>query len=97
MRKCYADFSDDWFKIKIMVDAYRVKERSVAPVDERLVDMIRVATYVKDIDKAIDLCKTTKDIGYETTVNIMAVPNECEPELIEALHQLLEIHLETWQ
>ena len=28
--------------------------------------MIRVATYVKDIDKAIDMAKRTKDKGYET-------------------------------
>jgi 4-hydroxy 2-oxovalerate aldolase len=81
-------------KISIMVDAHRVKEQSFAPVDESPVDMIRVATYVKDIDKAIDLAKRTKDLGYETTVNIMAISKEGEPELVEALQQLSEIDLD---
>jgi len=75
-------------KISIMVDAHRVKEQQFAPVDKSPVDMIRVATYVKDIDKAIELVKKTKDLGYETTVNIMAVSKEGEPELVEALKQL---------
>ncbi len=75
-------------KISIMVDAHRVKEQQFAPVDKSPVDMIRVATYVKDIDKAIELVKKTKDFGYETTVNIMAVSKEGEPELVEALKQL---------
>ena len=52
-------------KISIMVDAHRVREQSFAPADESPVDMIRVATYVKDIDKAIDLAKRTKDLGYD--------------------------------
>ena len=71
-----------------MVDAHRVKEQAFAPVDESPVDMIRVATYVKDIDKAIDLCRRTKGLGYEMTVNIMAVSKEQEPELVEALQGL---------
>jgi len=75
-------------KNSIMVDAHRVKEQQFAPVDKSPVDMIRVATYVKDIDKAIELVKKTKDLGYETTVNIMAVSKEGEPELVEALKQL---------
>jgi 4-hydroxy 2-oxovalerate aldolase len=77
-------------KISIMVDAHRVKEQTFAPVDKSPVDMIRVATYVKDIDKAIDLVHRTKDLGYETTVNIMAISKEGDQELIEALQQLAE-------
>ena len=75
-------------KISIMVDAHRVREQNFAPADESPVDMIRVATYVKDIDKAIDLAKRTKDLGYETCVNIMAISKESEFAMIEALDQL---------
>ena len=39
----------------MMVDAHRVKEQQFAPVDESPFDMIRVATYVKDMDKAIEM------------------------------------------
>lgn len=81
-------------KISIMVDAHRVKEQSFAPVDESPVDMIRVATYVKDIDKAIDLVNRTLGLGYETTVNIMAISKEGDPELIEALKQVAETNVD---
>jgi 4-hydroxy 2-oxovalerate aldolase len=75
-------------KVSIMVDAHRVKEQVFRPVDESPVDMIRVATYVKDIDKAIDLTNRVHDLGYENTVNIMAISKESEFDLIEALDQL---------
>ncbi len=75
-------------KLSIMVDAHRVKEQQFAPVDESPVDMIRVATYVKDIDKAIELVHRSHDLGYETTVNIMAISREIEPDLMESLDQL---------
>jgi 4-hydroxy 2-oxovalerate aldolase len=75
-------------KISIMVDSYRVKEQQFAPADESPVDMIRVATYVKYIDSAIDLIKKCHDLGYETTCNIMAISKEIEPDLVESLDQL---------
>jgi len=75
-------------KLSIMVDAHRVKEQVFAPVDESPVDMIRVATYVKDMDKAIELIQKCHDLGYETTVNIMACSKEIEPDLAEGLDQL---------
>ncbi len=75
-------------KISIMVDAYRVKEQHFAPADESPVDMIRVATYVKYIDSAIELINKCRDLGYETTCNIMAISKEREPDLVESLKQL---------
>ncbi len=77
-------------KISIMVDAHRVREQAFAPADESPVDLIRVATYVKDIDKAIDLTKRVKDLGYQVSVNIMAISKENEFALIEALEQLAQ-------
>jgi len=50
--------------------------------------MVRVATYVKDMDKAIEMARKCHDLGYETTVNIMAISKEIEPDLVEALDQL---------
>jgi 4-hydroxy 2-oxovalerate aldolase len=78
-------------KISIMVDAHRVREQVFTPADESPVDMIRVATYVKDIDKAIDLTNRVHDLGYETTVNIMAISKENELALVEALKQLGQV------
>ena len=75
-------------KISIMVDAHRVLEQDFKPVDQSPVDMIRVATYVKDVDKAIALCQRVHDLGYETCINIMAISTENEFDLTEALDQI---------
>lgn len=77
-------------KLSAMVDIGRVESDTVPPKKDSVFDMIRVATYVKDMDKAIDLVKQMHDKGYETTVNIMAISHAREPELEEALLQLAE-------
>ena len=59
-------------KISIMVDIGRVDLEDIKPAAESPVKMIRVATYVKDIDKAI----------------IMAISKNQGPELDEALRQI---------
>jgi len=82
-------------KISIMADAHRIKEQVFRPVDESPVDMIRVATYVKDVDKAIDLVNRVHNLGYETTVNIMAISKESEFDLVEALKQLAGCPVQT--
>ncbi|MFH1691978.1 MAG: aldolase catalytic domain-containing protein [Candidatus Omnitrophota bacterium] len=75
-------------KISVMVDVDRVDIDDVKPASESPVDMIRVASYVKDIDKAIFLINHFADKGYETTVNIMAISRALDNELTECLHQL---------
>ncbi len=75
-------------KISVMVDVGRVKVEDIKPRKQSPVSMIRVASYVKEIDKAIYLVNHFADKGYETTVNIMAVSRALDNELTEALHQL---------
>ena len=75
-------------KISVMVDVDRVDVDQVLPKKESPVDMIRVATYVKDVDKAIYLVNHFADKGYETTVNIMAISRALDNELNECLEQL---------
>ncbi|MBN1818063.1 MAG: aldolase catalytic domain-containing protein [Sedimentisphaerales bacterium] len=82
-------------KLSIMVDAHRVLEQEFAPVDQSPIDMIRIATYVKDIDKAIALYERVHDLGYETTINIMAISTENEFDLVEALHQIAKTQVGT--
>jgi len=77
-------------KISVMVDVDRVEIDDILPRKDSPVDMIRVASYVKDIDKAIFLVNHFADKGYETTVNIMAISKTLDNELNEALHQLEE-------
>jgi len=75
-------------KISVMVDVDRVDVEDVLEKHESPVDMIRVATYVKDVDKAIYLANHFADKGYETAVNIMAISRALDNELTECLQQL---------
>jgi len=75
-------------KISVMVDVDRVDIEDVLPKKDSPVDMIRVATYVKDVDKAIFLANHFTDKGYETAVNIMAISRALDNELTECLQQL---------
>ena len=82
------DGVDSKTKLSIMVDVGRVDIDDIKPRKESPVTMIRVASYVKDIDKAIFLVNHFAEKGYETTVNIMAISRALDNELNEALHQL---------
>lgn len=75
-------------KLSVMVDVDRVDIEDVPKRKDSPVSMIRVASYVKDIDKAIYLVNHFADKGYETTVNIMAISHALDNELNEALEQL---------
>ncbi len=75
-------------KISVMADIGRFDPKDIVPASESYADMMRVASYVKDIDKAIDLVNNIKAKGYETTINIMAVSHARERELDEALEQV---------
>ncbi len=75
-------------KLSIMVDVGRTDYDAFLPASESLVKLVRVATYVKDVDKAIHLGNHVKSMGYEVAVNIMAVSHALEPDLDEALDEL---------
>lgn len=75
-------------KISVMVDIGRVNIDDVKPASESPVRMIRVAAYVKDIDKAIFMVNHFAEKGYETTINIMAISKDQGIELDEALRQI---------
>ncbi|MFH1239459.1 MAG: aldolase catalytic domain-containing protein [bacterium] len=77
-------------KISVMVDVGRVNPDEIKPASQSPVQMIRVASYVKEIDKAIFLTNDFADKGYETTINIMAISKDQGPELDDALHQIQE-------
>ena len=77
-------------KLSVMVDVDRVDFDDVPVKKDSVISMVRVASYVKDIDKAIFLVNHFADKGYETTVNIMAISRALDNELTEALHQLEE-------
>ncbi len=77
-------------KISVMADVGRVDMEGIKPAKDSPVDMIRVASYAKDVDKAIAMVNEFSQMGYETAINIMAISRTLDNELTEALHQLEE-------
>ncbi|MGQ8871323.1 aldolase catalytic domain-containing protein [Paenibacillus sp. TSA_86.1] len=77
-------------KLSALVDVGRVDENDILPRSESMLDLIRVACYSKDVDKALALVQTFHDRGYETTINIMALSNVMENELLEAFELIKE-------
>lgn len=78
--------NDTGMKIAVMADVGRCNyKRDIIPRSESVIDLIRVATYINTIPAALDIVQYCHDLGYETTVNIMAVSNAKESEIEEAL------------
>ena len=87
-------YEDANTKISVMVDVGRTDYAAFLPKSESIIGMFRVATYAKDIDKAIHLGNHIKDLGYEISVNIMAASTVLEPDIDEALRQLADTNFE---
>lgn len=75
-------------KLSALVDIGRVDENDILPRNESLLDMIRVACYIKDVDKALDLVNKFHSFGYETSINIMALSHVMEHDLIDAFQAI---------
>jgi 4-hydroxy 2-oxovalerate aldolase len=75
-------------KLACMVDIGRVEDEDILPKERSPFSMIRVACYMKDVNKAIDLANMIMDKGYESSVNIMAVSTNVEREISEGLNDL---------
>lgn len=77
--------NDTSLKLSAMADIGRIEPEDIPPASDSLLDMIRVAAYVHQMDKAIWLAEHCMDKGYEVTINLMAVSNVMERDLEEAL------------
>lgn len=77
-------------KLSALVDIGRVDENDILPREQSMIDLIRVACYIKEVDKALELVQLFHDRGYETTLNIMALSNVMEHQLLEAFEQINE-------
>ena len=75
-------------KLSAMADIGRIDPDDIKPKKESVLDMIRVACYVHQVDKAIFLAEHCMDKGYETTINLMAVSTVMERDLNEALEDV---------
>lgn len=75
-------------KISIMQDAHKASADDILPSDQSVVDLIRIATYVRDVGKAIHLANNATGKGYDCTINVMAISRESPPLLDRALEHI---------
>lgn len=60
-------------RIAVMMDAHKSEAGDLKPKAQSPVDLVRIATYVEDLDRAIRLENDARGKGYETTINVMAL------------------------
>lgn len=82
-------------KLSAMADIGRIDPKDIPEKSKNVLDMIRVACYVHQMDKAIVLAEECMDKGYEVTINLMAVSKVTAPELDEALNDLAKSKVTT--
>ncbi len=75
-------------KLSAMADIGRIDYDDIPLKSESSLDMVRVACYVHQVDKAIALAHHCMEKGYETTINLMAVSTVGPRDLNEALEDL---------
>lgn len=68
-------------KVAVMMDAHKSNPHDLLPCEDSVIDLVRVATYVKDKNLAIRLAKHAHELGYETTINVMAISQVHMPDL----------------
>ena len=86
-------------KLAVMADIGRTDyRRDILPKKDSVLDMIRIATYSHTIEEALDAVEHCHGLGYETTVNIMAVSNDTEETIAEVLEKLAKSSVDviTW-
>ncbi len=77
-------------KLSALVDIGRVDPNDILPREQSHLDMIRVACYIREVDKGLELIQMFHDLGYETSLNIMALSSVPEHQLIEAFEMVKE-------
>lgn len=82
-------------KISVMADVGRTDyKKDIIPKKDSVIDMIRVATYINTIPAAVEMINYCTEMGYETTVNIMAVSTAAESDLDLALDLLAQTNVD---
>lgn len=89
MRRVVGDhsFEKTGLKLSAMADAGGKSDwkTQLLPAKDSVLDLIRVACYVNQISEAVEMVQYCRELGYETSLNIMAISIVGEAELDQAL------------
>jgi 4-hydroxy 2-oxovalerate aldolase len=75
-------------KVAVMLDEGKATLDDLVPKKDSVVDIVRVATYAKDVGDAIELLHGAQELGYETFCNVMAV-STCTPQEVDGFLEKL--------
>ncbi len=89
MRRVVGDhtFESTGLKLAAMADAGDKSDwkHQIIPAKDSVLDVIRVACYVHQISEAIEMVEHCTALGYETTLNIMAISVVADADIDQAL------------
>ena len=89
MRRIVGDhtFEATGLKLSAMADAGGKSDwkHQIIPAKDSVLDVIRVACYVHQISEAVDMLEHCHALGYETTLNIMAISVVADADIDQAL------------
>lgn len=81
--------NDTELKISVMADVGRTDyKKDIIKKEDSVIDLIRVATYINTIPAAVEMVNYCAEMGYETSVNVMAVSTSSESDINIALELL---------
>lgn len=75
-------------RIAVMMDAHKCEVDDLKPRERSPVDLVRCATYVKDLDRAIRVENDAHAKGYDTAINLMAISTAPRQELEACLARI---------
>lgn len=78
-------------KLSMMVDIGRTMPEDILPFEDSVIDTVRIACYAAQISEATEMANHTIGLGYETFLNIMAITNEIDSEIISCLQEVDKI------
>lgn len=76
-------------KLSAMADIGRTNfKQDILPKEKSILDLIRVAAYIEQIDEALEMIKYISDKGYDTTLNLMAI-SRINPKVLNRAIELI--------
>lgn len=75
-------------KISVMCDVGKTNLDDFIPRSESIISMVRVACYIPEVDEGLQIAQYMKELGYEVSLNLMAVSTVDEHLIDEALKKI---------
>ena len=76
-------------KLSVMIDCWRYNINDLLPSNETDIDLVRVCSYEEQVDMALEMCRTIKNLGYEVSLNIICTSHISVNSFINLRNKLI--------